>query len=383
MKKKFFYNFHKIDLRDIKEVVKSLKGEKITKGKYLDLFEKKLSLYLGSKYCLATSNATSAFDIVISSLKMNKSEIAILSPNTFVAAANSLKKFKKNFVFCDIKIDDPNIDTKKLENEIVDQRKKGKKVKLVVVTDYSGLPADWKELRRLKKKYDFKLINDNCHALGSLYFNDKFYALKYADIVIQSFHAVKNITTSEGGAILTNEKKLYQDFSKLREHGFVKKNYWEYDLDNPGFNSRLSEMQCALGFSQLKKLNKFLRKRKQIANFYNNYFKKYKFIKTPTIDKNKSSAHHLYYLRVNFKKMKISKSSFFKKLIKDNIFLQIHYIPTYIFSAYKDLYKKNKFKNNEKFYHEVFSIPLYVDLHKKDLKFICSRIIKNLCRTSI
>ena len=146
-------------------------------------------------------------------------------------------------------------------------------------------------------------------------------------------------------------------------------NYWEYDLDNPGFNSRLSEMQCALGFSQLKKLNKFLRKRKQIANFYNNYFKKYKFIKTPTIDKNKSSAHHLYYLRVNFKKMKISKSSFFKKLIKDNIFLQIHYIPTYRFSAYKDLYKKNKFKNNEKFYHEVFSIPLYVDLHKKDLKF--------------
>ena len=384
MKKEFFYNKQKIDNSDINLVAKSLKAKKITKGKYLSLFEERLAHFMGAKYCLATSNATSAFDIVISFLHFKKMDLAIVVANTFCAAANSLNKFNKKFIFCDINEKDPNINCLKLEEEILFQKKRGKKIKLVIVTDYSGYPADWKDLKILQKKYNFILINDNCHALGSTYYNDTKYACKFADIVIQSFHAVKNITTAEGGAILTNNKNFHRNFRNLREHGFVKKNkYWEYDIIKPGFNARLSEMQSALGCSQLNKINLFLKKRRLIANYYDNYFKKFEFIETPVQNLNKLSSYHLYYLRVNFKKIKITKEKFFKKLISYNIFPQIHYVPTYKFKIYKHLYSKKKFKNNEKFYKEVFSLPLYVELKRKDIIFICKKVIDSLCKKSI
>jgi len=341
---------------------------------------KNLASYLGSKYSIATSNASSAFDIVISSLKFNKNDIAILSANTFCACANSLVKFKKNFLFCDIKQNEPNLDPIKLEKEIINQKRKGKKVKLVIVTDYAGIPADWKQFKNLKQKYKFILINDNCHALGSAYFGDKKYASKYSDIVIQSFHAVKNITTGEGGAIITNHKKFYEKFKILREHGFKKQNYWKYEIEEVGFNSRLSEMQCALGVSQLKKIDKFLIKRKNITNYYNNYFKKFNLIQTPIIEKNKISANHLYFLRINFKKLKIKKDIFIEELQKKKIFLQVHYTPTYRFKKYRSNFKRINFKNTENFFKETVSIPIYYELKKKDLKFICNQILNVLCK---
>ncbi len=374
MNKNFFYNRHHIDKNDIKHVVNSLKSNLITKGNYLKKFEKKLSKLFGSKFSIATSNATSAFDIISSSLEFKRNEIAILSANTFCSCANSLSKFKIKFEFCDIKNDEPNMDPNQLEKEIILNKKLGKKVKLVVITDYAGIPADWEKFKKLKSKYNFILINDNCHALGSTYKNRADYACKYADLVVQSFHAVKNITTAEGGAILTNSSMHYKLLIKLREHGFTKKNYWTYDLISPGFNSRLSEMQCALGYSQLDKLNKFLKKRKKIANFYINYFKNNKFISTPSFSDEKNPSYHLFFLRINFKEIKLKRDVMIKKLQKSNIFLQVHYIPTYKFQRYKKLFNKNKLKNTEDFYNQTVSIPIYFDLKIKDQKFICDKI---------
>ena len=357
MNKIYTYNRHYIDKHDINIVKKALLGQHITKGKYLVKFEDSLKRFFKCNYALTIANATIAFDIIVSSLKLDKKkDIVILSANTFCSAANSLKKFGVQPVFSDIKSHEPNLDPALVESEIKRNLKKKKIVRAIIVTDYGGLPADWKSFYNLKKKYGFLLINDNCHALGSKYYGDRGYACKYADIVVQSFHAVKNITTAEGGAILTNNQKFNKIFYTLREHGFIKTNNWTYNIESPGFNGRLSELQCALGYSQLKKINIFLKKRKEISKFYDDNFSKLHYIKLPPKIKHKESSYHLYYLRFNFKR--ISKDYVINKLKKYNINLQVHYIPTYRFSLYKKKNKISNFINNEKFYKEVFSIPI-------------------------
>ncbi len=380
----YFYNKHKILKNDIEKVVKSLKSKNITKGIYLSIFEKKLKNYFGAKYSLAFSNGTSALFTIAKSLKWNSNDNILLSPMTFVAGANAVSSAGANIFFADID-DYANLDPLKTEKKIIELKKRKKKVSAIIVTDYAGNPASWEKFVKLKKKYNLILINDNCHSLGSKLEGNKKYAVKYADIVVQSFHAVKNITTAEGGAILTNSKKIYLNLKCLREHGFIKKNDnnlpWSYNLESYGYNSRLSELNCALGVSQFQYLNKFIKRRNEIAKFYNLRFKKNNKLIIPKVLKKNFCSYHLYPLRFKWEKIKISKQNFYKKLKnKYGISLQIHYKPTYKFNFYKSFTKnvKKSFPNTEKFYKEVFSIPLYVDLKLKDIKYISESIIKTI-----
>tara|TARA_B100000029_G_C17585368_1_gene961014 strand:+ start:1453 stop:2598 length:1146 start_codon:yes stop_codon:yes gene_type:complete len=372
-----------IDKEDIKSVNKTLKSNFLTQGPLIKKFENSLKNYTSCKYVSAVSSGTAALHLASLSLGLRKKDLVITSPNTFLATANCICYSGAKVDFSDIDKVTFNLDPNKLEEKI---RKKNKRLKAVIVTDYAGHPADWKSLSFLAKKYNFLLVNDNCHALGASYFEEKEYVLKYADIATLSFHPVKCITTGEGGAVLTNIKKIYDKTNLLRNHGIDrnkkllnKKGNWYYEINELGFNYRITDVQCALGLSQLKKINKFLKKRRDIARKYNDFFKDNDNLIIPFESKNVKHAYHLYPLQINFDKIKISKIELFRKFLDKNIKLQVHYIPIHLQPYYKKKFgfKKGDFPVAEKFYEREVSLPIYYSLKKREqLKIV--KLINNL-----
>ena len=239
-------------------------------------------------------------------------------------------------------------------------------------------------LKYLSNKYYFTLINDNCHAIGSKYKGSVKYAIKYADFVTHSYHAVKNITTGEGGAILTNQKNFKQKFDQLRSHGVTKNlkkssGLWEYEMRNLGYNYRITDIQCALGISQLQNLDEKIKRRRILAQNYNNAFQKKEGFTVPRILKSNYHSYHIYPLQFNFKKKGISKKLFFLQMKKAKINLQVHYIPIYHHPYYKKFnFNKKNYPVSENFYNNVFSLPLYPDLKKKDQDYVIKKINKFL-----
>ena len=378
-KKKISYGRQYISDDDISYVKKSLRSDIITQGEYVELFEKKISNFFESKYSLAVSSGTAALHISMLSLDLKRTDKVLTSPISFLASANCIEYVGAKVDFCDINKDTYTIDPEKVESKL----KKDKNIKVIIGVDYAGHPAEWKDLSFLKKKYGLTLINDNCHALGSKIDNKKNYAIKYADIVTQSFHPVKNITTGEGGAIITNNKMIYEKAKILRNHGIERnkidqKNIglWFYKMKHLGFNYRLSDLNCALGISQLKSLNKFVKKRRSIAQKYNCLLKDTKNIILPIEKKGFYNSYHLYPLRINFKKLKLDKKYFFKLMLKFGISLQVHYIPIYKQPYYKKKYmiKKNNFPNTETFYNQTVSLPIYFSLSDDKLKYVCTKL---------
>ena len=382
---KFNYNKQNITEQDIATVVKTLRSERITQGEKLQEFELLLKKYFKCKYCAVVSSGTAAQFLLAKSLNWNKKDNIILSPLTFVSGANSVLSSNSTPIFVDIKKADQNLDPILVEKKIIKLKKRKKNVRAIIVTDYGGQPADWVSFKKIANKYKLKLINDNCHALGSKYNGDKSYAIKYADFIIQSFHAVKNITTGEGGAVLTNDKKIYEKIKQFREHGFFKKKSqlvpWNYNLKNFGYNFRLSDINCSIGCNQIKRIDQIIKKRRSIAKHYDNFFKDYDFISVPNIFKNKKNSYHLYPIQIDFRALDLSSKKFYLNLKKKfKIELQKHYIPTYRFTLYKKKFKNNykNFKNTEIFFENSFSIPLHLKLSLKNIKFICNSIIKSL-----
>ncbi|MBA1339693.1 MAG: dTDP-4-amino-4,6-dideoxygalactose transaminase [Pelagibacterales bacterium] len=381
-----YYNSHHISKSDIAAVTKTLKFGKISKGQILDKFEKNLKTFFNCRYCLVVSSGTAAQIVLAKSLNWKKNDNIILSPLTFVSGSNSIALSGANPIFVDKKKNGYSLDPLLVKKKILELKKKKQKVKAIMCTDYAGLPSDWNEIKKIAKKFNIKLINDNCHSLGSTYFGKIDYAIKYADYIIQSFHAVKNITTGEGGALLTNDKKIYERAKSFREHGFKnpKKNFapWDYDIINgPGFNCRLSDINCALGNNQLIRVKKIINKKRIIAKIYDNFFKNFNFFKILKSSKDQYCSYHLYPLSINFKKLKISQFKFYNKMKKTyKIQLQKHYIPSYRFSFFKKKYKVriSNFENTENLYNTTFSLPIYQDLKKKQVNYICKSILKAL-----
>jgi len=245
-----------IDKEDIKSVVRVLKSDYLTQGPVVKKFESKINYLFGSKYCLATSNGTSALYLAGKALGWNKNSHVIVSSLSFVAGANCAELLGATVKFIDIDPVTYCINTKVLEDYLKTSKKK---ITSVIATDFAGHVCDWKKLKFLSKKYHFTLINDNCHAIGAEYFGSRKYAAKYADICCSSFHPVKHFTTGQGGAIFTNKSNLYKKLLTYREHGVIKKNWWDYDVTESSLNFRMSEVQAALGVSQIKKIFKFLK----------------------------------------------------------------------------------------------------------------------------
>ena len=277
----------------------------------------------------------------------------------------------------DINNETYNIDIDKLKIKLDELKKKGKKIHTLIVTDYAGQPADWPKLRDLSRKHKFKLINDNCHAIGSKISNDQKYAVKYADLVCHSYHPVKNITTGEGGSVLTNNKSLFKKISILRSHGIIKnkKQPWKYSINELGYNYRLTDIQSALGISQLKKLKYFINRKKKIAQIYDKKFKNIDVLEIPKVQANISHSYHLYPLRIKFDKLKITKDQLLKKLRSKGINLQVHYIPIYNHNLYR-VKNKLKFPNTEIFFNQAVSLPIYFSLKDSQVKLVIKTILK-------
>ena len=383
MKKTFFYGNHFIDNNDIIAVSRALRGEKITQGKEVLKFEKNLKFFFGSKYASVVSSGTAALHLAMLSLNLKKNDLVVTSPISFLASANCVEYIGSQIDFSDISMNNYNLDPNKLEDKL----KKKKNIKAVIAIDYAGHPSNWEDLNFLKRKYNFYLINDNCHSLGSKYKNNQKYAVKFADIVTQSFHPVKHITTGEGGAVITNNFKISQKIKNYRNHGIERdlrnqKKYgmWFYKMTDLGYNYRISDINCALGNSQLFKVNNLIKRRREIAKIYFDFFRENSNFKLPLESKEIYHSYHLFPLLVEFQNAKISKKKLFTELARKKINLQVHYIPIHLQPYYKKKYKfkLGDFPVAENFYKQEISLPIFYNLTNKNVLWISKQIKKLL-----
>lgn len=360
---------------DIKSVVKILKTPFLTSGPYIEKFEKELIKKFGGNFCSVVNNGSSALYILGKSLGWKKEDRIITTPITFLATANCIVNNNAKPEFVDINNETYTIDPQRLEDKL-----KKKYFKAVIAVDYAGHPCDWKALSYLSKKYKFKLINDACHAMGSKINNNLKYATHYSDFVTQSYHPVKAITTGEGGSIFSKNKKIANRIKEIRNNSMQltkKDGPWYYEVNEPGQNFRITDFQCALGISQLKKLNNFILARRKIAKIYIKELKNDERFIIPKERENCFHSYHLFPLQINFNKLKISKIELFSKFKKKGINLQVHYIPVHLQPFYKKRFgfKKNQFKNAENFYKKEVSLPIYPSLKKKEIYKVINELL--------
>jgi len=369
------YGKQSIDEDDIKEVVEVLRSDFLTTGPKIEEFEKALANYCNSKYAIALSNGTAALHLASLSL-LNPEDKVLTTPNTFLATVNSILYASAKPIFVDIQ-ENGNIDLDLCEEAL----KKDPSIKALYAVHFSGNPVEQEKLERLKNKYGILILEDCAHSLGAEYSGIKAGSCTNSDLSIFSFHPVKPITAGEGGAITTNDFKLYKKFKILRNHGMVKTNCmmpWEYEMQELGFNYRITDIQCALALSQLKKLDSFTAKRRKIASRYDKAFKNYELIK-PLYPLNDSSSYHLYVVLVEFNQINITKEKFFKQMRKLGIGLQLHYIPVNRQPYYRKLgFGNEKHPVMQNYYKKAFSLPIYPSLTEQNQDYVINRLLETL-----
>lgn len=386
LNKIYSYGRQTIEEDDIKAVIDVLRSDWLTQGPKVEEFEELLNRTFGSDNCIAVSNGTAGLHLIGIALGWGKDDLVITTPITFLASANCAIYCGASVDFVDIDQTSYTIDVNKLEDKLKYYRELNIKVSAVVAVDYAGHPCNWEKLKELSNEFGFKLINDFCHALGAEYNEDLKYGIKYADAVNLSFHPVKHITTGEGGAVLTNDSGLATKIRTFRTHGIIKdekileKNDgpWYYEMPLPGFNYRLTDMQSALGISQLRKLNRFINRRREVAEYYDKVFGTDERFIIPKVAENVKHAYHLYPLRINFDIVKKSKEEIFLELREKNIYCQVHYIPLHLQPYFRDRFGfiEGDFPIAEKFYKEEISIPIYPSLDDSDLTYISEQILE-------
>ena len=365
---------------DKREVIKSLNQNFITTGKYVKKFESALRNKVKSKFAYACSSATAGLHLAFMSINLKKNDIVLMPTINFISSYRTAKLMGAKIYLVDVDENTGQMSAESILNCIKINNLKN--IKAIVTMYLGGYVENNVDFYYLKKKLKCYLIEDACHSIGSKYkFKKKYFDIgscKHSDLCIFSFHPVKTITTGEGGAVLTNNEKFAKRIFRLRSHGIIReKNYWDYDIKDLGFNYRLSDINCALGFSQLKKIKTFFKKRKAIFEFYKEKLKPYNdFFYFPKV-RNKYNLYHLFLIGINFKKVKYDKNSFIKFLNKKGIFPQFHYKPIFQFSFFNNKNTK-KFPGSVKYYKNFLSLPIYYSLSRKHQIYIISNIIKYL-----
>lgn len=379
IRKKYLpYGQQWIDNADIKAVTNVLKSDWITQGPKVAEFEKLISKYCKAKYAVAFSSGTAALHGACFAVGISEGDEAITTPITFAADANCVLYQGGRVRFADIKKDTYNIDPNKIKKQITS------KTKAIIPVDYTGQPCDLDEINNIAKKHNLVVIEDGCHALGAEYKKKKVGGL--SDLTVFSFHPVKHLTSGEGGMVLTNNKKYYDRMIQFRTHGITKdpkklmKNEgdWYYEMQYLGYNYRLTDIQCALGISQFKKLEKFIKIRRDIVAKYNKSFSEVSEIITPFEKKDVKSVYHLYMIQLKLEKLKVGRKKIFDALRAENIGVHVHYIPVHLQPYYQKNFgfKKGDYPIAEDFYNRAITLPLYPKMNAGDVNDVINAVKK-------
>lgn len=386
-----------IDEDDIKAVVEVLKSDWLTQGPIIGQFEQALANYCGAKYAVAVSSGTAALHLACLASGIKEGDEVITTPITFVASANCVVYCGGKPVFADIDSEIYNINPTEIKKKITS------KTKAILPVHFTGLPCDIEAIKKLAGGHDLLIIEDACHALGAEWQDSdgkwhKVGSCSHSDMAVFSFHPVKHITTGEGGAVLTNNHDYYEKLLLLRNHGITKDperftnkdlafpnnpeslihspNPWYYEMQELGFNYRITDIQCALGLSQLKKIDSFISRRREIVNFYSEAFKGISGIRTPVGNQRLRSSWHLYAMQIDFKKLGKSRFSVMSELKDKGVGTQVHYIPVHL----QPYYRKNlgltqgDYPFAEGYYNKALSLPLYPAMKDKDVAKVINSV---------
>ncbi len=372
------YGRQSIDDSDIEAVVKVIKGDYLTTGPTVMAFEERVANYVGAKYAVAVSNGTAALHAACYAAGIGEGDEVIVTPMTFAASSNCVLYCKGKPVFVDINPNTYNIDVNKIEEKIT------AKTKAIIPVDFTGQAADLDKIKEIATKYNLTVIEDAAHALGSEYKNKKIGSISH--LTTFSFHPVKPITTAEGGMVVTDDKKLYDKLNMFRTHAinrdesFLSKNEgpWYYEQIDLGYNYRITDMQCALGISQMDKIDDFIKKRREIVKLYNENFKALEaYITLPYEESYSNSGWHLYIIKLKLEKLKVNRREIFEALKAENIGVNVHYIPVYLHPYYRKLgYKKGLCIEAEKLYEKIITLPLFPKMTYKDAMDIITAVKK-------
>ena len=380
-----FYGKQSIDQNDIDAVVEVLKSDFLTQGPAIEKFEKCVAEYCGAKYAVAVTSATAALHISCLSAGLGKDDILWTSPITFTASANCGR-------YCGADVDFVDIDPSTYNMSIAELEKKLQaaeiKPRVVVPVHLAGQSCEMDKIYKLSQKYGFKVIEDASHAIGADYKETKVGCCKYSDMTVFSFHPVKIVTTGEGGMVLTNDKDLYEKLVLYRSHGITRDpklmtgiadGPWYYQQIDLGFNYRMTDMQAALGYSQMQKVDEFVSKRRYLVKRYNELLKNINGIQLPDQNEDTKSSWHLYVVRVDFSKISKTKNQIFAEMKEKGICLNLHYIPVHTQPYYENLgFKGGDFPNSEKYYEEAFTLPLYYALTDEQQDHIVKSLVEVL-----
>lgn len=362
-----------VDEDDRKAVEAVLNSDWLTQGPVLKQFEDALCSLTGAKYAVAVANGTVALHLAMLALGVGKGDKVLTSPVTFAASANCAIYVGAKPDFVDINDQTYHMDIERLADHLKSPVRR-KNVSVVVPVHLMGTVMDMKAVRKICSRYGIRIVEDAAHAMGAAYVDGKRYArvgsCQHSDMTIFSFHPIKHITTGEGGAVMTNDPKLYEKLLRLRHHGIVRspakvpsaymkkfsKEPWFYDIPEAGFNFRLNDIQCALGLSQIKKIDAFVARRRQMVERYNEAFAPINEIRTPYEHPETIASYHLYVIRVPAEKRR----ECYLYLREQGIATQINYIPLHLLTMYQKLgFKPGDFPVSEKYFEECLSLPLY------------------------
>lgn len=375
------YGRQSINEQDIAAVCEALKSPFLTQGPAIEALEKALCDYTGAKYCVLVSNGTTALHIAVASLKLAKGSKGITSPITFTATSNSMLYCDVKPVFADIDPATYNLSPGEMEKKITSA------TRLVSPVHFAGRVCEMEKIHNLAKRHHLRIIEDAAHAIGSQYpCGAEVGSCKYSDLTTFSFHPVKTITTGEGGAVMTNDESLYRRLLLLRSHGITKNprfltqnpGPWYYEMHELGFNYRLTDIQAALGLSQLTRLAAFKSRRLEIVKQYNSAFRDVPGLRIPCETHQDDMCYHLYALKIDFGGIGKSRVQIMGELKEVGIGTQVHYIPVHMQPYYREKlgYGAGDFPEAEKFYEQELSLPLYPDLTDEDIKHVIGTVKK-------
>lgn len=375
------YGHQYITDEDVQAVIEALKSDYMTQGPLIGKFERNFAEYIGSKYACVVSNGTAALHLCAMALGIKSGDKVITTPITFVASANGFRYLGADIVFCDIDTNNYCLDLDKLE-DILKASPKGT-YKAVVPVDFAGYPIDEERIRKLANKYGFAIVVDACHAPGGSFVDSRGNKqmvgnCQYADLTCFSFHPVKHIATGEGGAVTTNNKELYDKIALLRTHGITKDpellenndGGWYYEMQELGYNYRITDMQASLGIVQLKRLDWSIQRRNEIAKKYDGAFAG-TIIKTPFRAKNITHAFHLYIIQVPAEERK----GLYEFLRANRIFSQVLYIPAHTMPYYRQFgWKVGDMPVAEEFYKHCLALPMFPSLTYEESDWVIAKV---------